>query len=353
MSKVSDKNKSGSKTKTSTTKQRGLGRGLSALMNDIQIAPPVVSGPAISEDSGPKTDTAQTPDTENQDGLDKELMADSESKDVSHVRGGASQSRAVLPIHLLERNPDQPRRYFDPEKLKELVQSIADKGILQPILVRPLPIRGDKEQQHYQIVAGERRWHAAQKAGLTSMPALIRDLSDQEVLEIGVVENIQRADLNPVEEARAYKALVDQFSRSQEEIAKAIGKSRVHITNMLRLLTLPERAQELLAQGKISTGHARAIISAPDPIMLAEDIVAKGLSVRAAEDWVRRIKSGKNTGAKLPDIKDADTRKIEEALISALGLHVDLRHKSPGGEIRIRYKTIEQLDDLIRKLKTH
>ena len=196
---------------------RGLGRGLSALMQDVSISEPT-----------PVTDRPQT-----------------DSKEAKVERGVST-----LAMDRLERNPDQPRRYFDPEKLSELTQSIKDKGVLQPILVRPIPERNTGSKVHYQIVAGERRYQAALKAGLSAIPVLIRELSDQDVLEIGVVENVQRADLNPIEEAQAYKALMDQFSRTQEEIAGAIGKSRPHIANMLRLLnpvsythlTLPTKA---------------------------------------------------------------------------------------------------------------
>lgn len=311
------------KTKKTVTKksdkERGLGRGLSALMSDISV-------PAESNKK-PKSYV-------------KKPVADT-----VHSRGVNA-----LTIDLLERNPDQPRRYFDKEKLKELTESIRDKGVLQPILVRELPLTRKGTKTRYQIVAGERRWQAALKAGLTAMPALIRDLSDQEVLEIGVVENVQRADLNPVEEAMAYKALQEQFSRTQEDIAKAVGKSRSHIANMLRLLTLPNRARDHLAKGRISTGHARAIIAAPDPVAMAEEIAEKGLSVRQAEDWVRRLKS--NSASKAPKaMKDADTRKLEEQLSEALGLVVDLRHKGPGGELRIKYRTADQFDHLLKTLK--
>jgi len=254
-------------------------------------------------------------------------------------------------ISQLERNPDQPRKYFDKEKLEELTQSIKDKGVLQPILVRPLG-KGTSKTKHYQIVAGERRWQAALKARLDTMPVLIRELSDQDVLEIGVVENVQRADLNPIEEALAYKALSDQFKRTQDDIAQAVGKSRPHVTNMLRLLTLPKRAQTYLAKGKITAGHARAIISAPDPTELADAIAQKGLSVREAEDWVRRIKAADGQTKKVPSQKDADTRKVENELSDMLGLKTDLRHKGPGGELRIKYKTSAQLEALIKQLKS-
>lgn len=312
--------------------ERGLGRGLSALMSDVSVAAIPIEEP--KEKKPPTKKTAKT------------KMAKSVPNNPN--QGGVTS----VAIDQLERNPDQPRKYFDKEKLAELTQSIKDKGVLQPILVRPLPQKTSKIKTHYQIVAGERRWQAALKAKLDSMPVLIRELSDQDVLEIGVVENVQRADLNPIEEALAYQALAEQFKRTQDDIAQAVGKSRPHVTNMLRLLTLPKRAQTYLAKGKITTGHARAIIAAPDPTELADAIAEKGLSVREAEDWVRRIKAADGKTKSIPAQKDADTRKVENDLSDILGLVTDLRHKGPGGELRIKYRTGKQLEDLIKRLKS-
>lgn len=320
--------------------ERGLGRGLSALMSDVSVINvPVETTKAEPEKPSQKKQASKKPS-------DKKPVTDAGTAPVNQ-RGVTS-----IAIDLLERNPDQPRKYFDKEKLEELTQSIKDKGVLQPILVRPLPKRTAKSKAHYQIVAGERRWQAALKAKLDAMPVLIRELSDQDVLEIGVVENVQRADLNPIEEALAYKALSDQFKRTQDDIAQAVGKSRPHVTNMLRLLTLPKRAQTYLAKGKITAGHARAIIAAPDPTELADAIAEKGLSVREAEDWVRRIKAADGQTKKVPSQKDADTRKVETELSDMLGLKTDLRHKGPGGELRITYKTSSQLEALIKQLKS-
>lgn len=318
--------------------ERGLGRGLSALMSDVSLA------------ATPKTEDSKTQKTVKKS--QGKTTSTAKKKDVSPVEG-PSDVRGVTSVAIdqLERNPDQPRKYFDKEKLAELTQSIKDKGVLQPILVRPLPKSSSTVKKHYQIVAGERRWQAALKAKLDVMPVLIRELSDQDVLEIGVVENVQRADLNPIEEALAYQALAQQFNRTQDDIAQAVGKSRPHVTNMLRLLTLPKRAQIYLAKGKITTGHARAIIAAPDPTELADAIAEKGLSVREAEDWVRRIKAAEGTAARIPAQKDADTRKVEEDVSDILGLVTDLRHKGPGGELRIKYRTGAQLKELIRRLK--
>ena len=313
--------------KDKKAKSRGLGRGLSSLMADMSA---VVETPVPEE-------TKDTP-------VKQKTKA---SKKVAVETGPASNK---LRIDQLVRNPDQPRRVFDPKKLEELTESIRLKGVLQPLLVRPIPDPKNNSKTIYQIVAGERRWQASLKAGLETVPVLIRELSDQDVLEIGVVENVQRADLNPIEEALAYKALTEQFSRTQDEIAKAIGKSRPHITNMLRLLSLPQLAQDMVQEGKISMGHARAIIAANDPVRLAQIISDKNLSVREAEKLVRQLKQPKTASA--AKIKTADNRALETELMQILGLKVDLRHKGPKGELRVHYSDNDQLDDIIRRLKS-
>jgi len=319
-------------------KDRGLGRGLSALMADVNaLAPPVDEAEAAESDTA-KT-SFRSPENENK-----------------------SRGINTISIDQLVRNPDQPRRYFDPVLLSELTQSIKDKGVLQPILVRPVPDRSKVKEAGvsttrplYQIVAGERRWQASLKAGLTEMPVLIRALSDRDVLEIGVIENVQRADLNPIEEAMAYRTLIDQFGRTQHDVSSAIGKSRPHVANMLRLLTLPLRAQEALKTGEITTGHARAIVASPDPDLLVEHIISHKLTVRDAEDWVRRLKRQKDKPAlnavELLETKSADIRAVEVELQNSLGLSVDLRHKGPSGEIRLKYSSNEQLEMLLVKLK--
>ena len=301
--------------KVSGRPARGLGKGLSALMADVA---PAVKGAPVSADKTPA------------------------AKKTAPAR--ADQAAQYIPITKLERNPAQPRRYFDPAKLDDLTRSIKEKGVLQPILARPIAKTGN-----YQIVAGERRWQASLKAGLDQLPVMVKDLTDQEVLEIGVVENVQRANLNPIEEAQAYKALSDEFNRRQEDIAQAVGKSRSHIANMMRLLTLPTRAQDLLAQGKLSAGHARAVISAPDPAALAEMIVQKDLSVREAEAMMRRLKKGEPLRP-AAQTKSADIRQVEKSLTDQIGLKVDLAHKNPNGKLVIHYKTAEQLEDLIKRL---
>lgn len=331
---MADKKNPSDKSSKAAPKTRGLGRGLSALMADVS---------ALSPD-------APTQDTPASAAADKNTQTTDEK----------SRGINAIAIDQLVRNPDQPRKYFEPDALAELTQSIKDKGVLQPILVRPVsdPARHrskgvSKSKPLFQIVAGERRWQAALQAGLDSMPALVRDLSDREVLEIGVVENVQRADLNPVEEALAYRALIDQFDRTQQEVSDAVGKSRSHVANMLRLLTLPERAQDALRTGAISTGHARAIVAAPDPDALVEQIIDKGLSVRDAEDWVRRLKKSSEKALPMPalETKSADIKSVEASLRDALGLIVDLRHKGPGGELRIRYRSGDQLEALLARLQ--
>jgi ParB family chromosome partitioning protein len=258
----------------------------------------------------------------------------------------------LTPIELLRRNPEQPRKVFDETELGELEESIRTKGIIQPILVRPAP--GAPGQ--FQIVAGERRWRAAQRVGLHHVPVLVRDLDDLEVLELAIIENVQRADLNPIEEAAGYKTLMDRFGRTQEAVAKVVGKSRSHVANALRLLALPESVREHLSAGRLTPGHARAIATAPDAAALAESIVERGLSVRDAEALGRRAaERPAPTASSRPRPaggkgKDADTRALEQDLEETLGLSVEIDDRDGRGEIRIRYATLEQLDDLCRRL---
>jgi len=275
-------------------------------------------------------------------------LAGAEARDAD--RAVASAAARETPIERLRRNPDQPRRQFMEGDINELADSIREVGILQPILVRPAPdSAGD-----YQIVAGERRRRAAQMAGLKTVPILVRELDDLAVLEIGIIENVQRADLNPVEEALGYRALIERFGRTQEAVAQTVGKSRSHVANALRLLSLPDEVQSLLLSGALSAGHARAIVSASDPVGLARHIVDGGLSVRATEALVR--KGGSSSAArpsrpgKAAGFKDADTRALETDLSDILGLDVEIFDRDGAGEIRISYATLEQLDDLCRRL---
>ena len=279
--------------------RRGLGRGLSALMADV------------------------TPD---------------------QPAGGPRKAEVQIPIERIAPNPDQPRRTFVAESLEELAISVRRKGIIQPLILRPHPAKDG----HYQIVAGERRWRAAQMAQLHEVPALIRDLDDTEVLEVAIVENIQRADLNPVDEAAGYRQLMDRFGHTQEQMAEALGKSRSHIANILRLLTLPEDVRLLLAEGRLSSGHARALITSNRASELAKEVVRKGLSVRQTEALVKRPEAAPQN--RLRPAKDADTRALEQDLSANLGAKVRIDHRpdAQSGKMVIDYKTLDQLDALCR-----
>ncbi len=265
------------------------------------------------------------------------------------VTDQATSGVRELPIEQIERNPKQPRMDFDGDELTVLAGSIREKGVLQPILVRSSP----EHPGQYQIVAGERRWRAAQQAGLKAMPALVRELDDLETLEIGIIENVQRIDLNPYEEAAGYKALIDRFGRTQEQVAEAVGKSRSHVANALRLLGLPEFVLHALRTNIMSAGHARAIAAAPDPEALARIVIDEGLSVRAAEALARKAQSGGGKSRpKAPrDVaRDADTQALEQDISNLLGLDVQILDRGGAGEVKIAYATLEQLDDLCRRL---
>ncbi len=256
---------------------------------------------------------------------------------------------SAIPLGDIRRNPAQPRRSFDDALLQELAESIRSKGVLQAILVRPDP----KEAGKYQIIAGERRWRAAKLAGLTEIPAVVRNVDELELLEVGIIENVQRADLNPIDEAEAYEALMKRFGRTQDSLAASVGKSRVHITNTLRLLQLPESARAHVRAGQITAGHARAALGAPDPASLIDLAVTRGLSVRDVEALAKEARSGgplETKSARSAGEKDVDTEALEADLTRALGLEVDIRHGQNGGELRIKYRDLEQLDDVCRRL---
>ncbi len=275
--------------------RRGLGRGLSALMAEV-ATPPADSAP--------------------------------------NERGTVQR----VAIDLLVPNPDQPRRHFDETALAELAASIREKGVIQPLIVRP-------REAGYEIVAGERRWRAAQRAQVHEVPVVVRDFTDTEVLEIAIIENIQRTDLNPIEEAMGYRALIDRFGHTQEKLSEAMGKSRSHIANLMRLLSLPDEVQGMLRDGRLSAGHARALITADDPAMLARKVVLEGLSVRQTEALLKAPPSappGKNKAK----AKDADTRGLENDLSAMLGMKVEIDHAGGKGVMTIRYSSMEQLDRL-------
>jgi ParB family transcriptional regulator, chromosome partitioning protein len=294
----------------------GLGRGLSALLGEVESE-------VIAASTNPNFQPTQ------------------------QAPGASAEQRAprMLPIALLRPNPFQPREHFEPEALEELANSIRDKGIIQPIIVRPVPGQPDE----YQIVAGERRWRAAQKARLHEVPVVIKAFTDAEALEVALIENIQRADLNPIEEARGYRQLIEKFDYTQEALGQTIGRSRSHIANTIRLLQLPQTVQDYIYSGKLSAGHARTLVGHADPEGMAKDLIEGKMNVREAEEKSRKAKGKK----KRPHGKDADTRALESSLAQQLGLNVNIAHKGDkGGELKIAYKTLEQLDDICRKLGT-
>jgi ParB family transcriptional regulator, chromosome partitioning protein len=340
----------------SDLRPRGLGRGLSALLGEPVRTEAPAPAPANQPPAQPVQQRAPIEPPRNVFELPvtqtpapaPQAPAPVVTAAAAPTSSGDAGPRGVA-IDLVQRNPQQPRKHFDEAELNDLASSIRSHGVLQPILVRPIP--GGK----YEIVAGERRWRAAQKAGLHSIPAVIRELNEVEVLEIAIVENVQRMDLNPIEEAQGFQALIDRFGRTQQEIADAVGKSRPHIANMLRLLSLPDDLQEMVRDGRLSSGHARAILTAPDPRGLAQKAISEGLNVREIERLAQIAKDEKHgprvsTGAST-DGKSADTRALEQSLSNALGLEVTISEKGTAGELKVSYKTLEQLDDVIRRLR--
>ena len=298
----------------SNSKPKGLGRGLSALLSNVElkttVSPDIQSSPASAEKN--------------------------------------------IPIEKIHANPDQPRRNFTPSDLENLANSIRTKGVIQPLIVRRHP----EKENEFEIVAGERRWRASQMAQLHEIPAIIREFSDIEVLEVAILENIQREDLNPVEEAAGYRQLMERFGRTQEQMAESLSKSRSHIANLLRLLTLPMDVQTYLKEGKLTTGHARALITTENASELAKIIISKGLSVRDTEKLVKE--SPKKSGTKASTSvfkktfgdKDADTKALEGDLSAAVGMKVQVNHNADkeNGEVIISYTSLDQLDDICRML---
>ena len=262
---------------------------------------------------------------------------------------GTPGAPAGVPVDLISPNPSQPRQSFRDADLDDLAASIREHGVIQPVILRPHP--GKTGQ--YEIVAGERRWRAAQRAGLHAVPAIVRELDDRRIIEIAIIENVQRVDLDPVEEAHGYAQLVETFGYTQEELARIVGKSRSHLANAMRLLNLPEPVLNMLRAGTLTAGHARALITATDPVRLAELAVARGLTVRQVEELARKLPASDRAKAprRMPE-KDADTRVLEGDLSAAIGMRVQIEHLSPedGGEVRIRYRDLDELDRLCRKL---
>ncbi len=289
-----------------TKSGRGLGRGLSALMSDVGADAPESAAPA---------------------------------------KAGSM----AVPIEQVYPNPDQPRQNFDQTKLEELAQSIRHRGVIQPLIVREKKGPGG---ELYQIVAGERRWRASQLAERHDVPIIIRDFTDVEVLEVAIIENIQRSDLNPIDEGAGYKQLIEAYGHTQEQLAEALGKSRSHIANQMRLLSLPEKVKAFVIDGRLSAGHARAILTAPDPEGLAQQVISKGLSVRETEKRAKAVAKEKAKPS-LKKAKDADTAALEDELSAHLKLGVRIDHSGQdGGRITLTYKSLEQLDDLVRILSS-
>lgn len=288
-------------------KQRGLGRGLSALMADVTTE---------------ETTTTQAP----------------------------RRADLIVPVEKISPNPEQPRRRFTEEQLEDLAASIREKGVIQPLIVRPNP----RAEGEYEIVAGERRWRASQMAKLHELPVIIREYDDTEALEVAIIENIQRADLNAIEEAAGYRDLMDRFGHTQEKVSEALGKSRSHIANLLRLLNLPDEVQTFVREGKLSAGHARTLVTADNPVELARQIISKGLSVRAAEALAKAPKPAATKAPRQKAEKDADTRALEGDLSAALGMKVQIDHTSGGesGVLTVRYSSLDDLDTLCGKLSS-
>ena len=255
----------------------------------------------------------------------------------------------TVPIEFLSPNPRNPRRNFAEAELADLAQSIREHGIVQPVVARP-----SGEAGRFEIIAGERRWRAAQRAGLTQIPVIVRDVNDRVALELAIIENVQRADLNPVEEALGYQQLLDEHSYTQADLGQIIGKSRSHVANTLRLLKLPDPVRDMIIDGSLSAGHARTLVTAEDPAGLARRIIEGGLSVRQAEALAQQPPPQNDNGprpAAQRTTKDADTVALEKLLSDASGLKVAISHKDKGGEVRISYRTLEQLDELCRRLQ--
>jgi len=249
-----------------------------------------------------------------------------------------------LPVDFLIANRANPRHEFNAEELDELTNSIREKGVMQPLLVRPT-----RDPNQFEIIAGERRWRASQRAGLNEVPVLVRDVSDKEALELAIIENVQRVDLNPLEEAMGYAQLIEQFAYTQNELAQVIGKSRSHVANTLRLMKLPEDVRDMVSRGELTAGHARTLITADDPAAMAKRIVGGGLSVREAEALSQERPDAPRKKS-TPAVKDADTQALEKRLSDVLGLHVAIDHKDQGGRVEIRYRTLDQLDAVCAKL---
>jgi ParB family chromosome partitioning protein len=276
------------------------------------------------------------------------LIGDMAPVEAPRTADNANAGQRRLPVEFLIANRANPRRDFDTDQLDELTNSIKEKGVMQPLLVRP-----SGEPNVFEIIAGERRWRAAQRAGLHDVPVVIREVDDKEALELAIIENVQRVDLNPLEEAQGYEQLIEQFSYTQQDLAQVIGKSRSHVANTLRLLKLPREVREMVTSGQLTAGHARTLITAEDPAAVAREIVEKGLSVREAEALAQRGPSGSSAPKKpsTTEPRDADLIALEKQLSDVLGLKVVIGYKKDGsGSVQIAYRSLEQLDDVLARL---
>jgi len=301
-------------------KRRNLGRGLSALLGDSGVA-----AATNMVERGTAAVAAAEP----------------------AAAGVALKGLRTMAISALRPGKFQPRRVFDEDSIADLAESVREKGILQPLLVRPHPDLADC----FEIIAGERRWRAAQRAQLHEAPVIVRDLSDKEALEVALVENLQRQDLTPLEEADGYRRLVEEFSHTQEELAKAVGKSRSHVANMMRLLALPEPIKEMVDKGTLSAGHARALLTAADPVGLARQVTEKALNVRQTERLVATEgKVRPAAGSRAVPVEDADTAALAQDLTAGLGVKVTIKSLGKGGELTVHYGSLEQLDDILARL---
>lgn len=286
-----------------------LGRGLAALIGDIDRTPVTTSTPTSNDAAG--------------------------------------VGERFVPIEYIVRNPRNPRRNFTEAELDDLAQSIREHGIVQPVVVRPSPDHPNR----FQLIAGERRWRAAQRANLLEIPVIIRDVDDRTALELAIIENVQRSDLNPIEEGAGYQQLIDEYGYTQADLGHIIGKSRSHVANTLRLLKLPAKVQQYLNEGALSAGHARCLITVADPLTLAEKIISEGLSVRQAESLANGRQANKNHKRTTSD-KDADTKSLEKLLADVIGMKVAIKHGKNGGDLKIHYSSLEQLDDICRRLQS-
>lgn len=327
-------------------RKRGLGRGLDALFKDVKR----------EEDSFQRKETAQPVQDEAAPRIRRadEIVSDSAAAPVEFKSLPVTGAPRKLPIELLTPGKFQPRKVFEPEALQQLADSIAVHGVIQPLLVRPLT-RDAFGHQAYEIVAGERRWRAAQKAKLHDVPVVIQELTDHETLEVALIENLQRQDLGPLEEAEGYQRLMDEFRHTQEALAQRLGKSRSHVANMLRLLKLPPNVRKALQDGTLTYGHARALIGSDRAERIAEEIIKKSLSVRQAEKLVKAEAAGKAAALKkkmprhfVP--RDVDVIALEERLTNHLGLRVTLDGEGAAGTLHIEYKELDQLDDVVKRL---